>query len=328
MARLGAARAEVELRRSGTPSSPSAGFTHRRLRSGAAGVLLRDAGVERQDRIGLLGTDAFTMRAGTARRRAEQGAVARGIDHVAWIARINDALAQELFVLHAQPILELSSDRVVRHELLIRMRDTGAAGAGLIAPDRFLPTAEAFGLIERIDRWVIDQASELAASGVPVGLNVSARSIGDPRLVDHVESAILRTGADPCRMAFEITETALIGNDTSACAFGRRMRGLGCTIALDDFGTGYGGFTYLKQMQVDALKINAEFVTDIARSPASRTVVRAIVGLARGFGLTTVAEGVEDEQTLETVRGLGVEHAQGHHISNPMPLPRVLAIVA
>jgi EAL domain-containing protein (putative c-di-GMP-specific phosphodiesterase class I) len=244
-----------------------------------------------------------------------------------WVARIDDALKNGRFVLHAQPVLELSTDRVVLHELLIRMRDTAAGGA-LIAPVAFVPIAEQTGLIGRIDRWVIGRAAELAGAGLPVAVNVSARSIEDPQLITHIESALARTGANPQRMVFEVTETGLIGDSASAGAFAARMRELGCRIALDDFGTGWSCLHYVKQLQADALKIDAEFVWDIASSPASRAVVRAIVNLARGFGMTTVAEGVEDEPTLETVRGLGVEHAQGYHIARPGPLSLVLSEIA
>ena len=254
-------------------------------------------------------------------RKAEERLVAIDLDKLAWVGRIEDALSNQRFVLHAQPILELATGQVVQRELLIRMRrPEGAGEPGLVPPECFLPIAEEFGLIMEIDRWVIDRSAELAATGLPVELNVSGRSISDPRLVDHIEAALERTGADPQMLVFEITETTLINDDRSARSFVAKLHGLGCKIALDDFGTGYGGFTYLKQLPIDFLKIDVEFVSDLLYNPASRTVVQAIVKLAEGFGLKTVAEGVESGDTMDALRELDVDYVQGYHIGRPAAL--------
>jgi EAL domain-containing protein (putative c-di-GMP-specific phosphodiesterase class I) len=135
--------------------------------------------------------------------------------------------------------------------------------------------------------------------------------------VDHIETALERTGAEPGMLVFEITETALVSDEQAARAFVEGVHRLGCKVALDDFGTGYGGFTYLKQLPIDFLKIDVEFVRDMRTSSASRNVVQAIVNLAAGFGLTTVGEGVEDAETLALLRDLGVDYAQGFHIGSP-----------
>jgi EAL domain-containing protein (putative c-di-GMP-specific phosphodiesterase class I)/PAS domain-containing protein len=255
-------------------------------------------------------------------RKAEELKVEVDLEKLAWVARIEEALTHDRFVLHAQPILELSSGRIVQRELLLRMRPPGdPIAASLISPGEFLATAEEFGLIAEIDRWVIDRSVELAARGLPVELNVSGRSVSEPRLVDYIRLALERTGADPQLIVFEITETTLVDNDAAARAFVGRLHALGCRIALDDFGTGYSGFMYLKQLPIDFLKIDVEFVRDLAYNPASRIVVEAIVRLAKGFDLETVAEGVEDQATLEELRGLGVDFAQGYHIGRPAPLP-------
>jgi EAL domain-containing protein (putative c-di-GMP-specific phosphodiesterase class I) len=151
-------------------------------------------------------------------------------------------------------------------------------------------------------------------------MNVSAHSLSDPTFYDYVESALRRSGADPALIVFELTETALVQDQAATEDFARRVHGLGCRLALDDFGTGYGGFTYLKQLPIDFLKIDIEFVRDLATNPASQLVVEAVVALARGFGLETVAEGVEDERTLDLLREYGVEYAQGYHVARPAPL--------
>ncbi len=253
-------------------------------------------------------------------RKADELKVEVDLEKLAWVARIEEAFTHDRFVLHAQPIVELSSGHIVQRELLLRMRRPADA-EGLIAPGEFLPVAEEFGLIAEIDRWVIDRSVELAARGFPVELNVSGRSVSDPRLVAHIKTALERTGANPQLIVFEITETTLVDNDAAARAFVGRLHALGCRVALDDFGTGYSGFRYLKQLPIDFLKIDVEFVRDVAYNPASRTVVEAIVRLAKGFDLETVAEGVEDQATLDEVRGLGVDFAQGYHIGRPAPLP-------
>jgi diguanylate cyclase (GGDEF)-like protein/PAS domain S-box-containing protein len=251
-------------------------------------------------------------------RKVEERRVAEDLDRLMWARRIRDALAGNRFVLYAQPIIDLESNQVVQRELLIRMQEPGSTD--VVGPAAFLPVAEELGLIREIDRWVVDRATEIAATGLPVELNVSARSICDTDLLAHIERAILRNGADPKTLVFEITETALVGDRAAAEAFVGRLHQLGCRVALDDFGTGFGSFTYLKQLRVDYLKIDREFVRDIERNAASRRVVEAVVGLASGFGLKTVAEGVEDERTLALLRQLGVDYGQGFLIGRPAPL--------
>ncbi len=190
----------------------------------------------------------------------------------------------------------------------------------VVAPGAFLQVAEDYGLIGDIDRWVIARAAVIASTGQPVEVNLSAHSVGDAGILDHIERCMAAGGVDPTTLVFEITETALIQDEVAARRFAERLHTLGCKVALDDFGTGYGGFTYLKQLPLDFLKIDIEFVRDLATNPASSHVVQAVVALARGFDLQTVAEGVEDAATLELLRELGVDLAQGYHIARPAPL--------
>ncbi len=241
---------------------------------------------------------------------------------LSWAGRVREALAHDHFVLHAQPIVDLSTGATVQHELLIRMREPDGS---LVAPQSFLPAAEACGLVVDIDSWVVEQAIGLAARGHAVELNLSARSISAPSLLDRMRSELARTGADPALLVVELTETALMVDDSAAELFIERMRAMGCKLALDDFGTGYGGFFYLKRLPVDYLKIDAEFVRDLTSNQASRHVVEAVVSLARGFGQKTVAEGVEDDATLRLLRTLGVDLAQGFGIARPMPVEQALA---
>jgi PAS domain S-box-containing protein len=251
-------------------------------------------------------------------RQAQTLKMEHDLEQLATIRRIRGALADDGFLLYAQPIIDLASGEAVQRELLIRMRDPD--GEGVLAPGTFLPAAEEYGFIADIDRWVIARSAEIAAAGRAVELNISAASLGDPDLIEFIAEAMERTGADPTKMVFEITETTLVSDQTSAREFVTALHELGCKVALDDFGTGYGGFTYLKQLPIDYLKIDIEFVRDLAHSMASRKVVEVIVNLAHGFELKTVAEGVEDEPTLALLRTLGVDYAQGYHLGRPAPL--------
>jgi PAS domain S-box-containing protein len=250
-------------------------------------------------------------------RKQRQESMERDVETLSWIGRIQDALAEDRFELFGQPIVDLGSGEIVQRELLLRMREPDGE---MVAPARYLPIAEQYGLIADIDSWVIGRATEIAADVGPVQLNLSARSIGNPAIVERIEQCLDATGADPASLVLEITETALIADEAAAMAFVDRVHAIGCKLALDDFGTGYGGFTYLKHLPVDLLKIDVDFVRDLATNAASRHVVEAVVTLAHAFGLQTVAEGVEDAAALQVVGELGVDFAQGYYIARPAPL--------
>lgn len=238
-------------------------------------------------------------------------------DRETWVGRIHDALENNRFVLHAQPIIDLASGVTVLHELLLRLRDRDGS---LIPPLTFLPTAEKCGLIVAIDQWVIARAAALARSGQHVAVNLSAASAADPAVLDMIEHELTRHDTDPTTIVFEITETAVMQNIERGMLFAERMVALGCSFALDDFGTGFASLTYLKRLPAQYLKIDIEFVRDVTHSPRDQAVVSAIVGLARGFGQETIAEGVEDEETARILRELGVTFAQGYLFGRPSPL--------
>lgn len=250
-------------------------------------------------------------------RKQEEDRVHRELKGVAWIGRLREALDQDQLVLHAQPIVDLYTGDLVQEELLLRM--VGPHGE-LIPPGVFLPAAEHYGLIEEVDRWVVSRAAKLAASGRRVQVNLSARSISHRDLPAQVEEELRRAGSDPGLLTFEITETAAIHDLKHANSFARRMDALGCGFALDDFGTGYGSFTSLKNLPVSYLKIDMEFVQGLTRDEANLEVVKAMVGLAQGLGKRTIAEGVEDEETLELLRACGVDYAQGFLLGRPVPV--------
>jgi EAL domain-containing protein (putative c-di-GMP-specific phosphodiesterase class I) len=232
------------------------------------------------------------------------------------VADVRDSIAAGRLILHAQPIIELASGRVVQHELLVRM--VGRDGE-VIAPNRFIPIAERFGLIEQIDRWVLARAAELARAGRSVAVNISAHSVGDAETIELLHNQ-LRAGLPAGNLSFEITETAALSDIDTAREFAGRLTQLGCGFALDDFGTGYGSLMHLKRLPISALKIDMEFVQNLNRSAADRHIVQALVGIARALGLTTIAEGVENAETLELLRELSIDRAQGYYIGRPSEL--------
>ena len=236
---------------------------------------------------------------------------------ITWVGRIRDAIDEDRLVLFAQPIIDLHSREVVARELLLRIVDNDGA---IIAPGRFLPAAEQFGLIEDIDRWVLTQAIKLAARGLKVNFNISGKSLGSRELIGDLGRHLRDTGADPALLVCEITETALANDEARAEAFVHELSELGCGIALDDFGVGYGGFAYLKRLPITFLKIDIQFVRDLVTNPQSQHVVKAIVMLAQGFGRETIAEGVETRATLELLAEYGVNYAQGYAVGHPAPL--------
>jgi PAS domain S-box-containing protein len=254
-------------------------------------------------------------------RKGREAALRVRAEEAEWVAKIRDALASDRLVLHAQPIVDVESGNVVAHELLVRMVETDGS---LIAPGRFLPIAERHGIVGEIDEWVVREAIRAAATGMTVTVNVSARSVADLALVRVIEDELDRTGAAPERLVFEITETALMEHLDAARRVVEHINDLGCRVALDDFGTGFSDLTQLKELPADFLKIDMEFVKDLPDDPRSARVVEAITSLARGFGMTTIGEGVENDRTLVALRELGVDCAQGFHLGRPAPLESAL----
>jgi len=250
-------------------------------------------------------------------RKRESRKLAKDLDALGWLTRVRDALADDRFVVHSQPIVDAASGLRVQDELLIRMRDLGGE---IVAPGDFLPAAERYGLVYDIDMWMVDAAAKVAAKGRPVAVNISAWTMGRTAALEAIRAAIEHHGCDPRLLCMEITETALINDLQDASRFATGLRELGCHLALDDFGTGYGSLTHLKALPVSFIKIDIEFVHDLANNPLSRNVVKALVALAHGGGQKTIAEGVEDEATLSLLRELKVDYVQGFLTGRPVPL--------
>jgi PAS domain S-box-containing protein len=253
----------------------------------------------------------------TTEESAERTRVQRELNVLTWVGRIREALDEGRLVLYSQPIVPLTARATRSEELLVRM--IGRNGE-IIAPGVSLPVAEKYGLVGEIDKWVITQAAILAATGRHVCANLSADSIGNLDLLCWIEHKLNEAGADPANVVFEITETALMGDMEAGKAFTRGITDIGCAIALDDFGTGFGSFTYLQKLHIDYIKIDIEFVRDLVSNTANQHLVKATVNIAQGFGVQTIAEGVEDSETLKLLREYGVDLAQGFHLGRPAPL--------
>jgi diguanylate cyclase (GGDEF)-like protein/PAS domain S-box-containing protein len=254
---------------------------------------------------------------------AEDGRKARSVARAPWSERIRDALEYDRFVLHVQPILDLSNGQISHGELLLRMRDKDR----LIAPGSFLPTAERAGLIHDVDRWVVRRAISLMADDAGpnlrggVGINLSGVSVtGDQHLLELIDNELTRTGVEPQRLIFEVTETAAIANMPEAMSFAQELTRLGCNLALDDFGIGFSSFYYLKHLPVRFIKLDGEFIQNLPSSSVDEHVVKAIADVARSLDIKTVAESVADDATIKLLREHRVDYAQGFHIGRPIPL--------
>lgn len=225
-------------------------------------------------------------------------------------------------MLHAQPILNLRTCRIDRYEVLLRMTDHDGS---LSMPGDFLPAAERSGLIGQIDQWVIVEACRMLAELQHAGhdthlaVNLSGPSMGDPTilaLITRELAALPRRGG----LTIEVTETAAITDIDRARSFAYHLESLGCEFALDDFGAGYGSFYYLKHLPFDYLKIDGTFIRDLLTDRADQVLVSSLVQIARELGKQTIAEFVEDQATLDKLRELGVDYAQGYHIGRPNAL--------
>ena len=239
-----------------------------------------------------------------------------------WTDRLQRAIADDELVLHLQPILELGTGRVTRAEALLRLVD----GERLVMPSHFLQVAERSDLIVQVDEWVLGRGLQLLGQiqrtwpNFLLEVNLSGRSMGEPRVERALREGIARHSVDPAGLVLEVTETAAVADITAARAFAQRQRELGCKFALDDFGAGFGSFYYLKHLSFDYVKIDGEFVAQCHKNPTDRTILRSIVGIAHELGKQTIAEHVSAPEILETVRLEGIDFAQGYHVGRPVPV--------
>src|SRR4051812_3794278 len=276
----------------------------------AADLAMYDAKEAGRDRLGMASAETVDERSLKARMH--------------WLERIKRALDEESFIVYCQPIADIQSGDTSQYELLLRMQDD----QGHIVPaTAFLATAERFDLIQQIDRWMIRQAIHLIAEHAEHGrdlrleVNISAKSIGsDSDLPGAIEKELRDSGINPSLLILEITETTAIANMDEAVEFATRLSRLGCGFALDDFGRGFGSFYSLKHLPLNYLKIDGDFIRNLAHNLVDQQVVKAVVQVAKALGYKTIAEYVQDEATIMALRHYGVDYMQGYHVGRPRAL--------
>lgn len=260
--------------------------------------------------------------------------VVRRYDDMHLVAKIQQALDANGFELLAQPITSLSEDTTHPHfEILLRMED---GEGGRIQTRSLFSAAERYRMMPQIDRWVVSttiaklaEVREIVESqNATFAMNLSGQSLGDNDFLQFIEQEIDRSCLPDSSLCFEITESAAVSNLKKAQDFIDQLRERGCKISLDDFGAGLSSFAYLKNFNVDTLKIDGGFIRDISSNRISESMVAAITQVAKVMKLKTVAEYVETQETWTLIRELGVDFAQGHFIGKPVTLDSVLAALS
>jgi diguanylate cyclase (GGDEF)-like protein/PAS domain S-box-containing protein len=245
-----------------------------------------------------------------------------------WVARINEAIEENRFCLYAQPIVAIDGSNERHYELLLRM--IGENGE-IIPPGAFLPAAERYNIIVNIDFWVINKVFELIKENPEFlkkndscSINLSGQSLTDMKFQEFVISKLIDSGFSLEKICFEITETAAISNLNAAKLFLTKIKELGCKFSLDDFGSGLSSFGYLKNFEVDYLKIDGMFVRDIIDDPIDHAMVKSINEIGQVMGMKTVAEFVENDVIKGMLTEIGVNFAQGYGLGKPIPFDEVI----
>jgi diguanylate cyclase (GGDEF)-like protein/PAS domain S-box-containing protein len=245
-------------------------------------------------------------------------------EEMKWVSRISSAVEDNRLELYFQPIIGIGDSRATRrghYELLLRMRDENGQ---IVSPDQFIPAAERYNLMSMLDRWVIREALSKLADREPgeearytIAINLSGTSLSEDRFIEDVISELKRQQLPPGAVCFEITETAAISNLSRVISFMQTLKKLGCKFSLDDFGSGLSSFTYLKNLPVDYLKIDGQFIRNVVDDTVDESMVRAISEVGHAMGIETIAERVETKQVLDKLGALGIEFAQGYYIARP-----------
>jgi diguanylate cyclase (GGDEF)-like protein len=241
---------------------------------------------------------------------------------LALVGALRTAIEQRDLTLLYQPKVDLASGRVVGAEALVRWHHPEH---GPIPPDEFIPIAESTALIQPLGQFVLETALEQAhrwhQTGISLGLavNLSVRNLLEPTLVERVAGLIARAGVAPGTLTLEITESGVMTDPEAAIAMLWGLRRVGVRLSVDDFGTGYSSLAYLKRLPVDEVKLDKSFVLNMTRDADDAAIVRSTIELAHNLGLQLVAEGVEDQETLDLLAALGCDLVQGYHLARPMP---------
>jgi diguanylate cyclase (GGDEF)-like protein len=247
------------------------------------------------------------------------------VNDVGWVNQLRNALDGDGFELHFQPINNIHSGETTHHEVLIRLQ--GEDGK-LVPPDAFLTSAVRFGLMSEIDFWTIENAARgyakysTAERVLRLSINISANAFENDNLIQHVEKAFAEHNVDPRNIIFEITESVAIRHTLHVEQQIAALREMGCEFALDDFGTGYSSFSYLQQLKFDYIKIDGTFVEDLMNRPVDQKMIKLIAEIGHEAGMKTIAEYVQDAESLALLEELGVDLAQGYFVGKPTSQPQ------
>lgn len=249
----------------------------------------------------------------------EDSVITRKKEETDWLVKINKALDEYGFHLYGQPIVPVSlrAEGCYHVEILIRMIEDGK----VISPMAFIPTAESYGLMHRIDHYVLEQVCNFLKSRpldhTIYAVNLSGQTLSSITAMENLIEILESSAIGPGRICFEVTETAAIANLENARSFMQSIQELGCYTALDDFGSGLSSYSYLKNLPLDYIKIDGVFVSNMVNDRSSAIMVDAIHSVGKKLGLMTIAEYVENEETVEMLRQIGVDFAQGYFYSKP-----------
>jgi diguanylate cyclase (GGDEF)-like protein len=251
--------------------------------------------------------------------RSDLDASLEMVKRMSWNDRILHALENNLMDLQFQGVYT-TANRVLSHfEVLVRMRDKEDP-TRLLLPGQFIPLAEKSGKILDIDRWVLRESIQMLAESKSIpalAVNISGRSFDEPMLPQYIAELLKRYGVAPQRLVVELTETSAVSDLHDAQRFIEALHHTGCGVSLDDFGTGFSSFAYLKHLQVDSVKIDGLFIRNLPKESDNQLFVKAMVTVARGLHKTTIAECVEDEETLIMLGKFGVDCVQGYYLERP-----------
>ena len=243
-----------------------------------------------------------------------------------WKNIIEEAIKKDRFILYFQPIMNLTTDTVSHYECLVRLISENDS---IIAPGEFIEHAESIGLIGRIDRLVmakaIEQHIEFNKTNNSVGLsiNLSGRSLNDKAIYHDIKRLLALPGVKPEKIIFEITETSAVSNFSSAQQLIDEVKNFGCQFALDDFGVGFSSFRYLKDLDVDYIKIDGTFIKKIDQNHEDKIFVKTMSEIAHALGKKTIAEFVENQAIVSILKEYKIDFAQGYHIGKPQPIERI-----
>jgi diguanylate cyclase (GGDEF)-like protein/PAS domain S-box-containing protein len=237
-----------------------------------------------------------------------------------WVNKINNAIKEDKLCLYLQPIVSTDGDEPGFYEALVRIIDNNK----IIPPDIFLPAAERYGIIHKIDKWVVNTAIDQISKDQGINkhinrlsINLSGASLANDELLDFITRKLHQSNVETKRICFEITETAAILNLPKALHFIKTLRDQGCSFALDDFGTGLSSYAYLKSIPVDYIKIDGSFIRDIANNDFDFTVVNSIKQIGHEMNKKIIAEHVEDDETLTILKKMGIDYVQGFNVGKP-----------